>query len=611
MSDSDIKKTVTEGSVAPKDTWSIKTSDSKGKDAGVHNIEIYADQYKSPYYRVALFFSIFLVAYAYGLDGNIRYTFQAYATSSYSQHSLISTVNCIKTVIAAAGQICFARASDVFGRLSILIIAVLFYVVGTVIESQATNVSRFAAGACFYQLGLTGIILILEVIVMDFSNLNWRLVASFVPALPFIINTWISGDVTSAIGTNWEWGIAMWAFILPLSCIPLVCCMLHMRYLAHKNAPENLMSEFKLYKQMPWSEYLVEIFFWKLDFLGLLLLCVSFGLVLIPFTLAGGLQTKWKSASIIVPEVLGWCLALPLFLLWEGKYARNPLTPWDLIKDRGIFSALIIAFLINFIWYMQGDYMYTVLIVAVHESIKSATRIVSLYSFVSVITGTLLGFVIVKVRRTKPFILFGVCCWFLSFGLLVHYRGDSGAHAGIVGSLCLLGFGAGFFTYTTQASIQASTGSHQNMAVITALYLATYNIGSAVGNAVSGAIWTNVLPQQLSKRLSDPEMASAAYGSPFTFIITYTWETLERQAVVHAYRHVQKILCTVGVCFCVPLVLAALLLRNHKLESVVALDDLDEKNRVDDNENGNFLTKFFPSSRSNGETEVRERRVQV
>ena len=147
---------------------------------------------------------------------------------------------------------------------------------------------------------------------------------------------------------------------------------------------------------MPWSEYLVEIFFWKLDFLGLLLLCVSFGLVLIPFTLAGGLQTKWKSASIIVPEVLGWCLALPLFLLWEGKYARNPLTPWDLIKDRGIFSALIIAFLINFIWYMQGDYMYTVLIVAVHESIKSATRIVSLYSFVSVITGTLLGFVIVK-----------------------------------------------------------------------------------------------------------------------------------------------------------------------------------------------------------------------
>ena len=199
----------------------------------------------------------------------------------------------------------------------------------------------------------------------------------------------------------------------------------------------------------------------------------------------------------------------------------------------------------------------------------------------------------------------------MSFGLLVHYRGDSGAHAGIVGSLCLLGFGAGFFTYTTQASIQASTGSHQNMAVITALYLATYNIGSAVGNAVSGAIWTNVLPQQLSKRLSDPEMASAAYGSPFTFIITYTWETLERQAVVHAYRHVQKILCTVGVCFCVPLVLAALLLRNHKLESVVALDDLDEKNRVDDNENGNFLTKFFPSSRSNGETEVRERRVQV
>ncbi|KAG0668230.1 ferrioxamine B transporter [Maudiozyma exigua] len=573
---------------------SLENGDASSlKDAGVNNIKVYSDQYKHPVHRVMLFFSLFLIAYAYGLDGNIRYTFQAYATSSYSQHSLLSTVNCIKAVIAAAGQVWFARASDIWGRIPLLSVAVMFYIVGTIIESQAINVTRFAAGASLYQLGDTGIILIVELIAADFSNLNYRLLSSFVPALPFIINTWISGNVTAAVGTRWKWGIGMWAFILPLSCIPLVLCHIHMRYLAKKNASDKLMVEdTKIPKSLKefWDYVVVELFLWKLDFIGLLLVAITFGLILIPFTLAGGINTEWKTAHIIVPEVLGWVVSLPLYIIWEVKFAKYPITPYKLIKDRGIFSALIIGFLINFIWYMQGDYMYTVLIVAVHESVKAATRITSLYSFVSVITGTILGFFIIKFKRTKPFILFGCSCWFVAFGLLVHYRGDSGAHSGIIGSLCLLGFGAGFFTYTTQASIQASAKTHQKLAVITALYLASYNVGSAVGGSVSGAIWTQVLPRQIEKGITNSTLAAEAYGSPFTFITVYTWGTPEREVLVHSYRYVQKILCIVGLVFCVPLICAALLLRNYKLTSSVALSDVESENDDDTFKNGGIVS---------------------
>ncbi|CAI4994138.1 ANL_collapsed_G0013810.mRNA.1.CDS.1 [Saccharomyces cerevisiae] len=586
----DVKPTLTTSSPAPSYIELI--------DPGVHNIEIYAEMYNRPIYRVALFFSLFLIAYAYGLDGNIRYTFQAYATSSYSQHSLLSTVNCIKTVIAAVGQIFFARLSDIFGRFSIMIVSIIFYSMGTIIESQAVNITRFAVGGCFYQLGLTGIILILEVIASDFSNLNWRLLALFIPALPFIINTWIGGNVTSAIGANWKWGIGMWAFILPLACIPLGICMLHMRYLARKHAKDRLKPEFEALNRLKWKSFCIDIAFWKLDIIGMLLITVFFGCVLVPFTLAGGLKEEWKTAHIIVPEVIGWVVVLPLYMLWEIKYSRHPLTPWDLIQDRGIFFALLIAFFINFNWYMQGDYMYTVLVVAVHESIKSATRITSLYSFVSVIVGTILGFILIKVRRTKPFIIFGISCWIVSFGLLVHYRGDSGAHSGIIGSLCLLGFGAGSFTYVTQASIQASAKTHARMAVVTSLYLATYNIGSAFGSSVSGAVWTNILPKEISKRISDPTLAAQAYGSPFTFITTYTWGTPERIALVMSYRYVQKILCIIGLVFCFPLLGCAFMLRNHKLTDSIALegnDHLESKNtfEIEEKEESFLKNKFF------------------
>lgn len=567
-------------------TATTSDDDDDEKSRGVRKVQLYADHYRRPVYRVALFFSIFLVAYAYGLDGMVRYTFQATATSSYSQHSLLSTVNCIRAVIAAAGQVWFARASDIAGRFPLLIVAIVFYSMGTIIESQATNVSRFAAGACFYQLGYTGIIIILEVIAADFSNLNYRLLASFVPALPFIINTWISGDVTGAVGSRWKWGIGMWAFILPLSCIPLGLCLVHMRWLT-RDDPLTQQSMWKRPTTVKefWKIYIVELFIDKLDFIGLILSCLTFGLILVPFTLAGGVKTQWRTAHIIVPEVIGWAVALPLYMVWECRFAKYPLTPWSLIRDRGILSALIIAFFINFIWYMQGDYMYTVLIVAVHESVKAATRITSLYSFVSVITGTILGLFIIKVRRTKPFIIFGSCMWFVSFGLLVHFKGDDNSHSGIIGSLCLLGFGAGFFTYTTQASIQASARTHEKLAIVTALYLATYNIGSAVGGAVSGAIWTQVLPKEIEKRLTNQTLAAEAYGSPFTFITEYQWGTPERVAVTHAYMYVQKILCIVGLVFCVPLIFCTLMLRNHKLIDSITLDQsANDNNDNDDDE---------------------------
>lgn len=550
------------------------------KTVGVLKIEAYSQHYQHPFYKIVLYFSIFLVAYTYGLDSSVRSVNLAYAQSSYKTHSLLSTVNCIQAVIAAAGQLAFARISDVFGRLSMIIITVILYIVGTVIESQATNVQRFAAGAVFYSLGLTSLALILEVLSSDFSNLNWRVLASFTVASPFIINTWVSGNVQDAVGgMNWKFGIGMWAFILPLSCIPLVLCLLHMHWLAKRNGDLDRIKEQNQtqVEKLGWNRFIIETFFWNLDIVGLVLVVLVFGLILVPFTLGGGIKSEWQHAKIIVPEVLGWCVALPLFILWESKFSRVPIVPGYLFKDRGIYSALAMAILVNFIWYQQGDYMYTVLVVANNETTKSATRITQLYSFTSVIVGIIVGLVLTKVRKLKSFILFGCSMWLLAMGLLIHYRGGDGAsHSGIIGSLCLLGFAAGFTTYLIQCSIQTCV-NHQHMAGVLATYLASYSIGTSIGSAVSGALWTNILPNELSKRLSDPELIASAYGEPFVFIATYTWGTVERQAVVEAYRHIQKILCTVGTCFCVLLIGFGLLLRDHRLESVVAIEDVEAK----------------------------------
>lgn len=583
---------------------------STAKSFGVRRAQLMAECMNTFWLRSIFYFSAFLCAYCYALDITLRSVFKVYATSSYSTHSLFTTVNVITSVMAAASQPTYARLSDMFGRVELFVISIIFYSMGAIIESQATNVQRFAAGAVFAQLGYSGVSLIIEVSLADMSTLNWRLFASFIPALPFIINTWISGNVSADLLAkhSWQYSIGIWAFIFPLACVPVLSCYIYMRVMAGRTEEWKKIAAEEREVIKDWKRSFLNIFsakkngktasgelknflsvvkensiniFWRVDIIGVLFIICVFGFILVPFTIAGGTHEKWTKASTIVPLVIGFVL-IPFFVIWEAKVARFPIIPLPLLRDRGVWSALIIACLVDFIWYMPNDFMYTVLVVGMRASVKAATRITSLYSFVSVITGPLLGLVIVRVKRSKPFIIFGAATWLVSMGILYHYRGDNnGVDSqyylnGVIGGLCFMGFGAGFFTYTTQVSIQACT-NHEYMAMVLSTYLASYNIGAALGSAVSGAIWTQLMYKTIYKNMAkfgvDTSLATSAYDAPLEFIVTYVWGTPARQAVVLSYAQVQKKLCIVGICLCIPLIVCALFLRDNRLEAVQSLDE--------------------------------------
>ncbi|EPE03131.1 siderophore iron transporter 1 [Ophiostoma piceae UAMH 11346] len=533
--------------------------------------------------RVAIFFGVFLIAYAYGLDGTVRYTFQAYATASYAQHSLLSSINVLRSVIAAAAQPTAAKIADIFGRVELVIVSIVFYVVGTIIEASSTGVSSFAGGAVLYQIGYTMIMLLVEVIVADLTSTRARLLFSYIPALPFVINTWVSGDITSAVmgATTWRWGIGMWCIIYPVCALPLIISLIIVGRRAERlgifaqNPYASTASQ--QIKKNGLKAFLIDLF-WRLDTIGVILLIAVFALILVPFTLAGGVHTKWKEAHIIAPLVVG-VLCIPAFIFWERTRAPHPLVPFHLIKDRGVWAPLGIALLLNFAWYMQGNYLYTVLYVAFDFSISTATRVSSLYSFCSVIVGFLLGLIVFKIRRLKYFILAGTALFMVAFGLLIHYRGsaNSSSRSGIIGAEVLLGIAGGMFPYPAQASIQ-STLKHENLAVMTGLFLATYNIGSALGNTISGALWSQILPSQLERNLNsvNSTLAALVYANPLGMAAIYPVGTPERDGIIESYKHVQRLLTITGICLCVPLIGLAAALRNPKLNDKQTLADEKE-----------------------------------
>ncbi|KAH7198839.1 major facilitator superfamily domain-containing protein [Fusarium flagelliforme] len=525
-------------------------------------------------HRIWLFTGIFLVGYAYGLESQTRLAYQSYATSSFDLHSYLSTINVLRNVIAVAVQPSAAKIADVFGRFEVIAISTVLYTLGIAIEASAGSVEVFCTGSMIYQTGYTCIVLLLEVLIADFSSMRARVFFSYLPAVPFLINTWISGNITSAVleTTSWRWGLGMWAIIYPLASLPLLSCLYFLErktWTGGKESEEVALLSLKTKKGR-------EDLFHQLDIIGLVLLVTAFSLILAPLTVAGGTASHWQSWYIILPLVLGVFLMVA-FITWEQRGARHPLIPFHLLRDRGVWSALAVRSLLNLAWCTQGNYLYTILIVAFDFSIENATRILSFFSFFGVITGVLAGLVIFKIRRLKFIIVGGTLLFMGAFGLLIAYPGGASVSSkdGIIAAQILLGVAGGFFAYPTQASIQASA-SREHVAILTGLYLSFYNVGSAFGTCLSGAIWTQTLYKSLKRNLSfqpDEGLAKAIYNNPFSIIPDYPVGTEIRDAIISSYSSVQRLLCIAGICVCIPMIIFALALRNPRLSEQQVQDE--------------------------------------
>ncbi|KAL1405622.1 hypothetical protein Q8F55_009261 [Vanrija albida] len=555
------------------------------KSPGVARIEAISSMFKRWHFWV-LFVGIFLVSFSYGLDSATHYTFQNYAVAAFQNSGKISTIGVVRGIVAAASQPAFAKLSDYFGRISVLVFSVLFWGIGNAIQATAKELGAFSAGAVLYQFAFTGIIIICMILIADTTSLRSRVLASWLPATPFLITTWVGGNVAQAVmdGPGWRWGIGIFAIVVPAATIPLFASLTTAEIRAKRaGLLDNVVSP---YRQVLSKDMWIDCF-WVCDILGLVLLAFVLGLILVPFTLAGGSVEVWRRASTIVPLVLGVVVALPLFIFWEARGARHPLVPFKILASKQVLSCILIAILINLTWYTQGDYIYQTLLVSFGKDITTATRVMSIDSFVSVIVGCAHGFIVRRVRRLKWWIVAGAGFIVLSFILLTRFRGGfaSSDFIGFIAGEVMLGIGKGFLPYSTQCLIQAAVG-HERTAVITGIYLASYSIGTALGNTIAGAIWINTMPGHMEKNLlnygvsNGTAIAAAAYADPFTWIATNPVGTPAREAINLSYRQVQRYLCATGLAFSVLLLGITLFLDNPFLSDTQSLETEEQEPQV-------------------------------
>ena len=217
-------------------------------------------------------------------------------------------------------------------------------------------------------------------------------------------------------------------------------------------------------------------------------------------------------------------------------------------------------------------YFQSYLLVVHDQSVASAGRIVQTFTFTSTITSIIVSFAIKYTKHYKYFVVVGSLVYALGLALMLRYRTEGASIVSIIGSQILLGMGGSMIHVPAQLGVQASA-SHQEVASATAVFLTVLEIGGAVGNAISGAIWTNNVPAKLARYLppETQDQAAAIFANVSLAATGWPIGSPTRIAINRAYQEAMSKILSVAVCIAVPCILLSFLMKNYKL------DELDQQ----------------------------------
>lgn len=214
-------------------------------------------------------------------------------------------------------------------------------------------------------------------------------------------------------------------------------------------------------------------------------------------------------------------------------------------------------------------YFFSYLLVVDNMGSTAAGHVTQVFTFTSAATSIVVSLLIRWTKHYKYFITFGSCIYLMGLGLMIKYRKEGVSIGALVGTQIAVGIGGGTLNVPTQLGVQASA-SHQQVAGATAVWLTILEVGGAVGAAISGAVWSNNIPQKLEQYLPADvkDQALLIYGNVTLAQTGWPVGSPERDAINRAYQETMHTLLIIAVCVAAPLIPLSLLMKNYKLDQM-------------------------------------------
>ncbi len=378
----------------------------------------------------------------------------------------------------------------------------------------------------------------LSVFIADTSALKNRALMFALINSPYIVTTWISGLLATAVldGPGFRWGFGAFAIITPVVTLPLVGLFWYNLSKARTAGLVPVRESGRSWLQSV-RHYAVEF-----DLLGLVLVSGGLALFLLPFSIYSYQADEWRAPIIICFLVFGGLL-LAAFAVWEKYLAPKTFIPYALLTDRTVLGACILSATLFVEFYIWDSYLSSFLQVVSNLTLTQATYVGNIYSVGSCFWSLVVGVLVRTTGRFKWLALyFGVPLTVLGVGLMIAFRQPDSSVGQIVACQILIAIGGGTLVICEQMAVMAAT-SHQYIAVVLAVEAMFASVGGAIGSTIASAIWTGVFPVRLAEYLPPESQANlTAIYEDLTVQLSYPVGSPTRDAINRAYGDAQKMM---------------------------------------------------------------------
>lgn len=265
--------------------------------------------------------------------------------------------------------------------------------------------------------------------------------------------------------------------------------------------------------------------------------------------------------------VIGFAMIVA-FALVERFVAPKPFLPYGLLVSRTVIGSCLLDFTYMIAYYCWNSYFSSYLQVVYDLDISTAGYIGGIFDIVSAtwLLGT--GYLMRRTGRFRWLLQIAVPLYILFVGLLIYFR-KPGTNIGFI-VMCeiLIALAGGTMIIGEQVGVMAAS-DHNDVAAVLALLSLFGNTGSAVGNSISGAIWTNTLPNSLQRLL--PDDAKADWEDIYDSLdvqLSYPMGSDVRSAIIEAYAQTQTYMIIAGTVIMSLSLIWVMLIKNIRLNEI-------------------------------------------
>lgn len=381
----------------------------------------------------------------------------------------------------------YGKLSDIFGRKPLFQIAIVTFVVGSMLSGAAQSMMQLIMFRGLQGIGAGGIMTLAMAIVGDIlpPRERGRYMGYFgiVFASSSIMGPLLGGLFVDHL--SWRW---VFYINVPLGFLSVVVAS---RVLTLHHEKREV----------------------KIDFLGAGLIAAAVSCILLA-TSWGGNEYAWGSATIL-GLFGGGLLLLVLFVLQEMR-APEPILPLKLFQNRVFVNGNAITLLLGLVMFGATAFLPVYMQVVKGVSATSSGLHMLPMSFGVVAMSWFSGRMITKTGRYKIYPIAGTVLF--ATGMFLMTQIDQ--HTSFVMLsvyLAMLGLGMGLIMQVVVLAIQNAV-DHRDLGAATASTSFFRSMGGALGVAIFGAVLTNRLNYYLPKYVPAEDLASidtsALRGSP-------------------------------------------------------------------------------------------------